>query len=72
MDGFAKDRYTRIEVGRTVSRILETENTLTTRRRRAMEFSRDVIKAIAAGECTDPKFAARQLFKLWRKLGILR
>jgi hypothetical protein len=29
--------------------------------------------AECAGECTDPQFAARQLFKLWwRKLGLLR
>jgi hypothetical protein len=71
MADFGKERYTRIEVSRGVSRILEAESTLATRRRRAMEYSRDVIKAIAAGGCTDPKFAARQVFKLWRKLGIL-
>jgi len=36
-----------------------------------MEYSQEVLKAIAAGKCTDVKFAVKQLFKLWKKLGLL-
>ena len=68
----AKDRYARSDVQQTVSHILGLRGTLPARRKRAMEYSRDVLKAIVTGECTDPKFASRQLFKLWRKLGLLR
>jgi hypothetical protein len=68
----AKDRYARSDVRQTVSSILGLHGRRPARQKLAMQYSRDVLKAIVAGECTDPKFAARQLFKLWRKLGLLR
>ena len=68
----AKDRYARSDVQRTVSHILELSTTRPARQKRAMQYSPDVLKAIVAGGCTNPKFAARPLFKLWRKLGLLR
>jgi hypothetical protein len=68
----APDRYARSDVQRTVSHILGLGGTRPARQKRAMQYSRDVLKAIVTGKCTDPKFAARQLFKLWRKLGLLR
>jgi len=68
----AKDRYAGSDVRQTVSYILGLGGRRPARQKRAMQYSRDVLKAIVAGECTDPKFASHQLFKLWRKLGLLR
>ncbi len=65
----AKDRYARSDVKQTVSHILGLRSKRPARQKLAMQFSRDLLKAIVAGECTDPKFASRQL---WRKLGLLR
>ena len=65
------ERISRSDIQTTITSIVAGPGPRTHRRRRAMEYSRDVLKAIAAGTCTDVKFAVKQLFKLWRKLGLL-
>jgi hypothetical protein len=66
------DSFNRADVHATVSHILGLKSTRPSRQKLAMKYSRDVLKAIVSGECTDPVFASRQIFKLWRKLGLLR
>ncbi len=50
----AKDRCARSDVQRTISHILELSTTRPARQKRAMQYSREVLQAIVAGECTDP------------------
>ena len=66
-----KERWARSDVKQRVSYILALRSKRLVRQKLAMQFSRDLVKAIVARDCTDPEFASRQLFKLWRKLGFL-
>ncbi len=65
------ERISQSDIRTTVTHIVGGPGPRTHRRRRAMEYSQEVLKAIAAGKCTDVKFAVKQLFKLWKKLGLL-
>ena len=51
--------------------ILSGQSMVSEKKKRAMEYSRDVLKAIARGEC-QAKSAVPQLLRLWRKVGLLR
>jgi hypothetical protein len=65
------ERYSKSDIESTVVHILGAESPVRVKRRRAMEYSRDVLKAMVRGEC-HAKSAVPQLLKLWRKTGILR
>ncbi len=65
------ERFSKSDVEHTVIHILAAESPVRVKRRRAMDYSREVLKAIVRGEC-HAKSAVPQLFKLWRKTGILR
>ena len=65
------ERFSKSDIERTVTHILAAESPVRVKQRRAMEYSRDVLKAIVRDEC-HAKSAVPQLFKLWRKTGILR
>jgi len=65
------ERYSQSDIKGTVTSILAANCLLRVKRRRAMEYSRDVLKAIVRGEC-HAKSAVPQLFRLWRKTGTLR
>ena len=64
-------RYSESDVKATVTHILDGKSIVRVKKRRAMEYSRDVLKAIVRGQC-HAKSAVPQLFKLWRKTGLLR
>lgn len=42
------------------------------RKRLAKQFTREVLQAIASGQCTDRKYSAREVLKLWRRVGLIR
>ena len=57
------DRYRQSDIYGTVTSILRANSLGRVKRRRAMEYSRDVLKAIVRGEC-HTKSAVPQLFRL--------
>jgi len=65
------ERYSTSDVRSTVTHILSGQSMVSEKKKRAMEYSRDVLKAIARGEC-QAKSAVPQLLRLWRKVGLLR
>jgi len=52
------ERLTRAQATRMAESVLEYEGTKKGRKCYASEFARDVFKAIAADECTDPRFCS--------------
>ena len=62
------ERLTRAQATRTAESVLEYEGTRKGRKCYASRFARDVFKAIAADECTDPKFCSALALRTWRRV----
>ena len=65
------ERFSNSDIESTVTHILGAESAVRVKQKRAMEYSRDVLKAMVRGDC-HPKSAAHSLLRLWRKTGLTR
>jgi hypothetical protein len=62
------ERLTRALATRTAESVRDFDGTMKGQRQYAARFARDVFKAIAEGECTDPKFCVALALKTWRQV----
>ena len=64
-------KLTRSDTRATVESIMRA-GTSEGRKKLAKQFAREVLQAIAGGRCTDGKYSAREVLKLWRQVGLIR